>query len=107
MITRLVLHPSYKNVYFKKAGWQPSWIEVAEDLVRNQYETTYAEVPAAVDDDPVEERDDTDYEEDDEREGSDSDDEEADGVHDSDTSADEDPSRREVSRSILQCARLA
>ncbi|KAH9855424.1 hypothetical protein C2E23DRAFT_707377, partial [Lenzites betulinus] len=25
----MVLHPSYKMAYFKKAGWEASWIEVA------------------------------------------------------------------------------
>ncbi|EIW52964.1 uncharacterized protein TRAVEDRAFT_81933, partial [Trametes versicolor FP-101664 SS1] len=38
----MVLHPSYKKAYFAKAGWLPEWIDVAEDLVRTQFNKKYA-----------------------------------------------------------------
>jgi hypothetical protein len=37
-----VLHPRYKLDYFKKAGWQPDWIETAEELIRNTFDKFYA-----------------------------------------------------------------
>lgn len=40
-----MLHPTYKYAYFKKAGWEPEWIEVAEEIVRNRFDTSYTEVP--------------------------------------------------------------
>lgn len=50
--------------YFKKAGWEASWIEVAEEIVRNQFEGTYAEVPELNEDAGDDNRDagDEDYE---------------------------------------------
>ncbi|KAL1936981.1 hypothetical protein VTO73DRAFT_2438 [Trametes versicolor] len=41
----MVLHPSYKKAYFAKAGWLPEWIDVAEDLVRTQFNKKYAHLP--------------------------------------------------------------
>ncbi|KAI0359341.1 hypothetical protein OH77DRAFT_1472574 [Trametes cingulata] len=43
----MILHPSYKKAYFKKAGWLPEWIEVADDLVRTQFDTKYADLEDA------------------------------------------------------------
>lgn len=51
--------------YFKKAGWEANWIEVAEEIVRNQYESTYSEIPE-VEEDAAEDdhdADDQDYQE--------------------------------------------
>jgi hypothetical protein len=37
-----VLHPRHKLKYFENAGWLPSWITAAKDIVRAEYEHTYA-----------------------------------------------------------------
>ena len=37
-----VLHPQYKLEYFKKAGWEPDWINTAEQLVRTSFNKFYA-----------------------------------------------------------------
>jgi hypothetical protein len=37
-----VLHPRYKLEYFKKVGWLPDWIDVAEELVRKDFDNSYA-----------------------------------------------------------------
>ena len=37
-----VLHPRYKLEYFKKAGWEPDWINTAEELVRTSFNKFYA-----------------------------------------------------------------
>ena len=31
------LHPRYKLRYFKKAGWEDEWIDVAENIVKAEY----------------------------------------------------------------------
>lgn len=38
----LVLHPRHKLQYFKKAGWEEEWIEAAEEIVRDEFDRTYA-----------------------------------------------------------------
>lgn len=37
-----VLHPRHKLAYFKKAGWEMSWIDEAEALVEERYLAKYA-----------------------------------------------------------------
>lgn len=37
-----VLHPRHKLHYFKKAGWEETWIEAAHDIVRTEFDETYA-----------------------------------------------------------------
>jgi len=37
-----VLHPRHKLNYFKKAGWEEDWIETARDIVRTEFDQTYA-----------------------------------------------------------------
>lgn len=44
-----MLHPSYKKAYFEKAGWLPEWIDVAEELVRTQFNKKYANIPLDTD----------------------------------------------------------
>ncbi|KAJ2920816.1 hypothetical protein H1R20_g16278, partial [Candolleomyces eurysporus] len=39
----IVLHPSHKLRYFKKAGWDKDWIMTAEDIVRDEFKCVYAE----------------------------------------------------------------
>jgi hypothetical protein len=36
-----VLHPRHKLEYFKEAGWETSWIETAEELVRDRFDRDY------------------------------------------------------------------
>ncbi|KAF8546592.1 hypothetical protein OG21DRAFT_1426640 [Imleria badia] len=38
----MVLPPWHKLAYFKKARWKPEWIEIAENLVREEFERSYA-----------------------------------------------------------------
>jgi hypothetical protein len=38
----LVLHPWHKLSYFRSAGWEPQWIETAEQLVRSEFKRSYA-----------------------------------------------------------------
>jgi len=38
----LVLHPGHKLHYFKTAGWKPEWIEVAHDILREEFDRMYA-----------------------------------------------------------------
>ena len=38
----LVLHPRHKLRYFKKAGWEDDWIDTAQDIVRTEFDQTYA-----------------------------------------------------------------
>jgi hypothetical protein len=37
-----VLHPRHKLHYFKKAGWEEAWIETAWEIVRAEFDQTYA-----------------------------------------------------------------
>ena len=38
----LVLHPCHKLHYFKTAGWEDEWIDTARDIVREEFDRTYA-----------------------------------------------------------------
>jgi hypothetical protein len=37
----LVLHPRHKLAYFKTAGWEPDWIDTAQELVRDEFKRSY------------------------------------------------------------------
>ncbi|RPD52242.1 hypothetical protein L226DRAFT_466820 [Lentinus tigrinus ALCF2SS1-7] len=37
----LMLHPSYKDVYFKDAGWPTQWIKNAHDMLREEFDRSY------------------------------------------------------------------
>jgi hypothetical protein len=37
-----VLHPRHKLQYFEKAGWEESWIKTSRDIVRTEFDQTYA-----------------------------------------------------------------
>jgi hypothetical protein len=37
-----VLHPKHKLKYFKKQGWDRNWIETAENIVREEFMSSYA-----------------------------------------------------------------
>jgi hypothetical protein len=41
----VVLHPSFKDEYFKLAKWHPEWIEEAIRLTREMWETHYKPAP--------------------------------------------------------------
>jgi hypothetical protein len=47
--TQSVLHPRHKLEYFKTQNWEADWIATAQELVREEYNRTYAQ-----DDQPVE-----------------------------------------------------
>jgi len=38
----VVLHPSHKLEYFKSAGWDDEWREMAVKIIRTEFEQTYA-----------------------------------------------------------------
>jgi len=37
-----VLHPRHKLQYFEKAGWKENWIQTSRDIVRTEFDQTYA-----------------------------------------------------------------
>ncbi|KAJ2927840.1 hypothetical protein H1R20_g9248, partial [Candolleomyces eurysporus] len=39
----IILHPSYKLRYFKKASWDKDWITAAKDIVWDEFKCVYAE----------------------------------------------------------------
>lgn len=47
--TILVLHPRHKLKYFENAGWEEEWIETARQIVRDEFDRTYAFMDIAVD----------------------------------------------------------
>jgi len=49
IIIYLVLHPRHKLDYFKKAGWKEEWITAARQIVRDEFERSYAEPLAGTD----------------------------------------------------------
>jgi hypothetical protein len=49
IIIYLVLHLRHKLDYFKKAGWKEEWITAARQIVRNEFERSYAEPLAGAD----------------------------------------------------------
>lgn len=42
LIPSPVLHPRHKLRYFRQAGWEDEWISAAEEIVRAEYDRTYA-----------------------------------------------------------------
>jgi len=40
-----VLHPRHKLTYFKAAGWEDEWINAAEQIIRDEFEWKYANLP--------------------------------------------------------------
>lgn len=38
----IVLHPRHKLQYFEKAGWEDTWIKTSRDIVRTEFDQTYA-----------------------------------------------------------------
>lgn len=39
-----MLHPSFKLDYFWNRGWEPAWISTAEEMVRDEFEHSYADL---------------------------------------------------------------
>jgi hypothetical protein len=37
-----VLHPRHKLQYFEKAGWEDSWIKTSHEIVRTEFDQSYA-----------------------------------------------------------------
>jgi hypothetical protein len=46
----LVLHPNYKLDYFRARKWEKAWIETAESLVREEFESNYTNINSKNDD---------------------------------------------------------
>jgi hypothetical protein len=53
LTTFLVLHPRHKLEYFKKQKWEDSWIQDAHDIVRRNFDRSYAMVDAPGDEDAI------------------------------------------------------
>jgi hypothetical protein len=47
-VSLLVLHPRHKLKYFERASWETEWITAAEEIVRAEFERSYA-LPAESD----------------------------------------------------------
>jgi hypothetical protein len=47
----IVLHPQHKLKYFKCAGWEPQWIVAARDIIRTEFNRSYAPQPESVEED--------------------------------------------------------
>ena len=45
----LVLHPRHKLEYFKKHNWEESWIQTAHEIVREEFDRSYAAMDVGVD----------------------------------------------------------
>ena len=41
-VSPTVLHPRHKLQYFEKAGWEESWIKTSREIVRTEFDQTYA-----------------------------------------------------------------
>ena len=50
-----VLHPRHKLHYFKKAGWEDTWIKTAQTIVREEFDRTYAFMDVDCEADPTNE----------------------------------------------------
>lgn len=46
----LVLHPEFKLEYFKKAKWATTWIEIARQIIRDEWERKWKSYSAADED---------------------------------------------------------
>ena len=46
-----VLHPRHKLHYFKKAGWEETWIDAAHNIVRAEFDQTYTFMDVDMDSD--------------------------------------------------------
>jgi len=44
-----VLHPHHKLEYFKKHGWDATWIKTARQIVRDEFDRSYAMTDANAD----------------------------------------------------------
>lgn len=47
----VVLHPRHKLKYFERAGWEPEWIAAAKDIVRAEFNRSYATQPVNIEED--------------------------------------------------------
>jgi hypothetical protein len=47
--THTVLHPDIKLEYFRSRRWEREWVDTAKSLVRAEYDSNYAHLPAAAD----------------------------------------------------------
>ena len=41
-VSPTVLHPRHKLQYFEKAGWEEDWIKTSREIVRTEFDQTYA-----------------------------------------------------------------
>ena len=41
-VSTTVLHPHHKLQYFEKAGWEEDWIKTSCEIVRTEFDQTYA-----------------------------------------------------------------
>lgn len=53
-----VLHPGLKLEYFRQHQWDEEWIDMAENLTREEYVVNYEKIPTVSDNDSAEEQSD-------------------------------------------------
>jgi hAT family C-terminal dimerisation region len=51
MVLFLVLHPRHKLKYFERAGWEPEWTAAAKDIIRAEFDRSYAAQPEDIQED--------------------------------------------------------
>ncbi len=44
-----MLHPSYKDAYFKDTGWPSHWIKAAQEMLDEEFKWSYQKDPPADD----------------------------------------------------------
>lgn len=49
----LVLHPRHKLEYFKKHNWEATWIDTARQIVRDEFDRSYATMDANTNEDSM------------------------------------------------------
>ena len=52
-MTRIVLHPRYKLAYFRQQQWEDAWVQTAENITREAYKASYANINVAASSAPV------------------------------------------------------
>lgn len=40
----IALHPSFKLEYFRERSWEPEWIATAEEMLRDEFARSYADM---------------------------------------------------------------
>ncbi|RDB18255.1 putative AC transposase [Hypsizygus marmoreus] len=44
----MILHPQFKLNYFKRAGWEPEWIDTARGIIQDEFARAYADIEVEI-----------------------------------------------------------